>query len=1422
MQPSLDTTSTQVHRPRRTVWRRVWRAAVALILIAGAGTVLLPWIVPTDWVRAEIEAAIAAKTGHPVRVGEISLGWAEGVVIRDIELDDATEVVLRVGMVRSEFSPWSWLWGHAGQVRIEGVDVSLRRDQDGEWNIASLLGGFMPSDSPSDPPITIDSVHVGRSRVTVQTAQMASAMVVSVQDVQWSTQDGELTQVVLNAALQQVQNAAPITLRFDVLPRGGTRIADAEFHFYNLDLEQLPHLPAEHLEAIEGICRGRIQFGVHRDLRVDGLKISVHASGLDIDPAGELDLPEFDQAGLDVTASLDPLTQEVTFNDLVLVLPGLSVQGQGRFFPGVLTGRLADIDSLELRGIGEPDVLMKLLTGDASLGGGVTVSGPVSISTTWDRSGQDATIALHADATKAVMQIDSRVVKPAGRSATLDLAGQMDMDTETANVANIRAVLGDNALEGEGFSLAASLIPERTPATVADAVAAVLDGLDRVKGQGTATVRDWASIRDVLPVNAQHYCDATGSIQLQWTLRGEPKSPFQLTLDVPADASLRLGDWRKPPRQPMRVTLASAYDDETLQLSNVKAEAQVGESRMGIVGGTVSLIPATSSSSEDAKMVFSCDLVARGLEGFQGPLAARTKASGNVSGHIEGRVGPKRATAKLELDLAEASLRAGEFWNQPAGGSQTVLLAVEVTGEPMDPRQVNATVTLPWATGDLAASVQKGQWTDATVTLAGRVDRLVDRCPMLQRHLDGKTLAGQAKLVVSGEGLSEDVIRWSAGLDVTDGVLSRIEPAGVLFSSGKAGAKLSARGTLDRKRARVQVTQSRATLGKTTVALEGPVTLALDASTDWRQWLVAIDGRLSGKVDVFNLPLKFPLWSKRYKISEQPTGQIVLAGRVNRASHQTTMNVSADATNVAWRDARGSNKAKGESLVITATGQLVDESNAESKISLAIRSKANHFTGQAVGAITWSRAGSPIGGEGVSVSAKWTLADASWAERLLPACRLKQMTGDLTGSAQWTAQEGVSGSVTASKLTAMLGTARVGLDGSVSVSDIIWDGRNHEASGRVVANRVQWTVGKSGGYVVGDVTLAANTPTGRLDLLCDRIDVPQLQAVLGEFADASQSTPAPTGKLTEAEAKAAMAEADAEITKLRKLLKKADFRVLASMKRVHIHDAGLNQDYDLLAMTAKMTASGGKLELSYTGGLNGGVYRSKVGCDVLAERPMVTSSLAMKDVLARANVQAHILAAFPGNTVKGSFSRTEDVSISLRRLLANRADSRVPAIRVGKSRLDAIRGVVEAGAAPKFVTAMFPGLDTAYYHYNTMTNYTDLLPDGTSKNEAIFFGLYNVYMEGVTKPDGSMDYTLGVILVGITADWQRDWKQFRVPLVKLGRTSDADASMRTSYPWPNETLGRILIRDNPAYRAWVLEKARQDAAAEANGKKETP
>jgi len=132
-----------------------------LVLIAGAGYVALPWLVPTDWVRGKNETAIATKTGHPVRVGAISLGWADGVVVRDIELDDATGVAVRVGTLRSEFAPLSWLWKHVGQIRVEGVDVSLRRDASGEWNIESLLGGFMPCGPAAENPITIDPVHVG-------------------------------------------------------------------------------------------------------------------------------------------------------------------------------------------------------------------------------------------------------------------------------------------------------------------------------------------------------------------------------------------------------------------------------------------------------------------------------------------------------------------------------------------------------------------------------------------------------------------------------------------------------------------------------------------------------------------------------------------------------------------------------------------------------------------------------------------------------------------------------------------------------------------------------------------------------------------------------------------------------------------------------------------------------------------------------------------------------------------------------------------------------------------------------------------------------------------------------------------------------------------------------------------------------------
>ena len=195
---------------------------------------------------------------------------------------------------------------------------------------------------------------------------------------------------------------------------------------------------------------------------------------------------------------------------------------------------------------------------------------------------------------------------------------------------------------------------------------------------------------------------------------------------------------------------------------------------------------------------------------------------------------------------------------------------------------------------------------------------------------------------------------------------------------------------------------------------------------------------------------------------------------------------------------------------------------------------------------------------------------------------------------------------------------------------------------------------------------------------------------------------------------------------------------------------------------------------------------------------------------------------FPGNTVEGLFTRSEDVAISLRDLLADALDVRYPELMVGSAKTLAVRGFVEGRAAPRFVTRIFPGLNLTRYRYKSMTGFAEFRKDGTAHNDMIFSGpAYDVYMEGTTDRDNRARYEVGLILLGVTQtpDWNHRWKQGRVPIVWAnGLIEDGkfvDQAIR--YPWPNETLGVIFLKNNLFYRIWVNTKGRKGVTPDAAG-----
>ena len=232
------------------------------------------------------------------------------------------------------------------------------------------------------------------------------------------------------------------------------------------------------------------------------------------------------------------------------------------------------------------------------------------------------------------------------------------------------------------------------------------------------------------------------------------------------------------------------------------------------------------------------------------------------------------------------------------------------------------------------------------------------------------------------------------------------------------------------------------------------------------------------------------------------------------------------------------------------------------------------------------------------------------------------------------------------------------------------------------------------------------------------------------------------------------------------------------------------------------------MRLAYTGGLNGGSIRDSYAFFLEDPAQKVACRSELKNVLAEKNIQPQLAKFFPGNTVLGTFSREETTTTSLTDFLAAAIDPRYPMRRTGEGKTIAVDGVTQGRAAPKFVTKVFTGLNLAKYRYRKMTAFAEYLPDGTAVNDMVFDGkTYDLYIEGTTDAENIGHYEIGLILLGTpqSARWNHVYRQGRIPILNFrariegGRMHDE----RVSYPWPNETLFTIVLKNNIFYRLWL-------------------
>jgi hypothetical protein len=156
-----------------------------------------------------------------------------------------------------------------------------------------------------------------------------------------------------------------------------------------------------------------------------------------------------------------------------------------------------------------------------------------------------------------------------------------------------------------------------------------------------------------------------------------------------------------------------------------------------------------------------------------------------------------------------------------------------------------------------------------------------------------------------------------------------------------------------------------------------------------------------------------------------------------------------------------------------------------------------------------------------------------------------------------------------------------------------------------------------------------------------------------------------------------------------------------------------------------------------SGGLDGGSFAAQVEVDFRNRVPVLSIAYDANELVMQDNLKPFIETTFPGMTVYGKVSQRNS---NTRSLTGN-------AWPTGQGETVLVDGLLVGPAAPDYITRILPRLAMNEYRFNKMVSKFKDLGNGDVENQMTFYGKeYNVYIFGVSKADGHVNYTAGVDL----------------------------------------------------------------------------
>jgi hypothetical protein len=1473
----------------------------AVVLLAWAAYVALPWWAPTEWIARRIEHDLSEQLGVPVRIASLGITWERGVEVHGLTIDSpgefGPEPLVHVHSIRTDLSPIGFFVNRRLEwMEIDQPQVQVRTTADGRSNLEPLRGLRMD--------VTAGHIAVRGGRVAVRVANASRALALRIHDLQAELgPEGQLGPVSLSAAVEQPGSAGDATVSLSRGRQGASVAAAASVRFSNLDLAELPLAADGPLKELLGRLAGRLDVQVSRQGVVEAFGLELDVRRLEVWPARGEKWPAIDEASLRMSAAYDQINEALEVRSASLSLPGAELRGEAKVYLQALAGHVEAVERLGLAGRVYPSRLAKMLLGGESLGGGVKVTGPVDLSLHARREGAKTLLNLSLDANAASIAHIADVLKPAGRVGRLRLEGALHHQPRRLVVEEVATEIGGNTFVGRGAMDDLGLLARRLaglegrassrPATGPpsghdEAWPSTLAQLASLGWTGSCEIRDAAAMADLLPATAGPWRAA----ELEGVIRGRLHvervhgARVRGGIQVSPDSRLTVpGLIAKAPGAPLTLDAEALVEPDGRTVRNVEVDVAAGKAQLRVRRGEIRLAAETLETT----CALAVDNVRALREVFPPAAEAADVAGGNVSAAVSGRLTPYGMDANASADLRETALGVRAWWRKAAGEPATARVTVRVSNADIPARDLGDSTHLPASAGRsgvlaLSASYQAPNGTiqlrstsplgaatgaapaDVEVDVAVDAGWLTASVPALAAHVKDARLSGvlRAKaggrvggdrvdanvFVDAGGAAYVDAARCkAAGVPLTMRVkASAKRDGGVLVTRGGSGeltfgaseARVSGRlelapregGASDDLSAgsmRLNVQGAvmlddalRAALPELDAVakrhgIEGRATLDANVTAHGRDLRVRVrvDGKeiaIANALDANALP---PDWPAQFRRVTKPAG---VAATVDAKI------LVEDAAAVRWGP-DGSHAIKVE---VENFGLRVGDAELTAAGRGAIRDGAiAGFTGRA--GATFARAESlPTLMPGLAqykpqgkVSLEAELADADGLALGCASADLGKLSFDYNGRRVF-----VNGRVDANGWHGRLARPSRGRPGlAIAGSDRNITGQTPVPQSPAVAvstfrtDCLEFRAGDNHGWLIADVAGLAGKPKGTFHFLAERLD----DKDLGDWlAGPEPNEPnVPYYRLSAARTVEVAAAGKRAAELLRRCLAGAELSGRVSVGLLRSWDKTVRCYYEVRQLELSAEAAEGRVAVEYRGGLNGGGKHDRYRFALGEADPNVSIEADLDEVLAEENFHPQLAKFFPGNTVEGHFSRRLRASAPLSRCLAAAIDSRYPLRAEGESRSVAVEGVTQGRSAPEWMAKIFPGLSLTKYHYRKMNAFAKHRADGSTANDMVFDGKdYDLFMEGTTDANSIGRYQIGLILLGSpqTPEWNHRFKQGRVPLLNFqariegGEMSDE----HVSYPYPNETLFTIFLKNSIVYRMWLeggKKSGKQDSAS---------